>query len=380
MALMHHDGRDKNEAAASAADWARNKLDDMIQRGRAKTVDVLDQVESMKIEDVVAPANGIRFWGFDGKLTAEVLNGDSPSKSQDYSLHPNALGQIMGRTGGTNRVAEWAYTKDTAPEFASILNKKVHAMKDRRFLLRNVEGEMRAFLSDRYRRIDVRPMVTALVETAIRKFGAVPISAAMRPTSFDLKLVLPTIFEPLPNEVGVFGLVFRSSDFGCGKLWGKGFFNRLWCTNLAMTEDGISQVHLGRVLSDDIAFSQRTYELDTEAMASAIRDVVAHIFSPDNIMKRMEAVKAAAEEVDGADIAKVLKGLSGKSGTSGLTKTEATAVTEKYNSADVALLPPGQSKWRLSNAISLIAQEVEDGERQLELEALAGKIAGLAKE
>jgi len=43
---------------------------------------------------------------------------------------------------------------------------------------------------------------------------------------------------------------------------------------------------------------------------------------------------------------------------------------------DVELLPAGNTSWRLSNAVSWLAGQVEDGERRLELEKVAGQLVG----
>jgi hypothetical protein len=55
-------------------------------------------------------------------------------------------------------------------------------------------------------------------------------------------------------------------------------------------------------------------------------------------------------------------------------KGEAAAIVEKFDSADVVELPPGQTVWRLSNAISWLAKNTEDDRRRLELERLAGEV------
>ncbi len=378
--LLHHDQRDQAVAEAKAAKWAHAKLETMIEKGRASTKATLERIDRTLIEDIVTPARRVRFFDRDGAVLVELPrlrpHGRSGAELVERGIHRNALGQIMGRTEGTKKVADWAYTPDTAPEFASILNKKFTALGDKRYLARSVDGELRGLMSDRYRRLDVRPLVEALVQTAVEDHGAVPLDAKVLDTSFQMKLVLPTIYEPLPNELGVFGLTFRNSDFGAGRLYVKGFFDRLWCTNLAMCEDAISQVHLGRSLSDNVAFSQRTYELDTMTMASAIKDVVKHIFSLENIAMRMLAIKEASETDEKTDIGAVLKRMH-KGGK--LLKGESEEVATAFNSADVELLPPGQTKWRLSNAISLIAQKAEP-DRQLELETLAGEVAGLVRQ
>jgi hypothetical protein len=54
-------------------------------------------------------------------------------------------------------------------------------------------------------------------------------------------------------------------------------------------------------------------------------------------------------------------------------KGEAQAITEKFASADIVELPPGQTAWRLSNAISWLAKQTENNRRRMELERVAGE-------
>jgi len=49
-------------------------------------------------------------------------------------------------------------------------------------------------------------------------------------------------------------------------------------------------------------------------------------------------------------------------------------VKDVFSSADVEKLPPGQTSWRFSNAVSWLANEVEDEHRKLELQELAGTL------
>ena len=366
--MFHHGKETYDVAAKKAGDWAKAKLQNLISQGQARAEETLRTVDAMVIDDAIVPGQKMKFFSQDGKVLY-----DHP-KLGYQNINQHALNQMVARLDGTKKVSDWSYEPDTAPEFAAILNKKF-GKRDKRYLVRSVKDEVRGFMSDRYRRLDNRPMIDALVSTAIKDYGAVPVDAKALDTSFHMKLLLPQLYEPMENEVGCFGLTFRNSDFGAGRLYIKGFFNRLWCTNLAMTEDGISQVHLGRQLCDDIEFSERTYQLDSMTMASAIKDVVGHVFSPANIAMRMLAVQNAAQADEKLDIGQVLKGMAKNNK---LQKGEAAQVSEAFNSADVEMLPAGQTRWRLSNAISLVAQGAE-ADRQLELESLAGEVAGLKR-
>ena len=145
------------------------------------------------------------------------------------------------------------------------------------------------------------------------------------------------------------------------------FLWRMWCTNLATTENSLAQVHLGRKLPDDLILSDDTYRLDTETTVSALRDIVTQCLAPAKIHQLCEQVKAAHEqEVDWKTAARKLSSV--------LTKTEQKDVQEAFEGEDERLLPPGRSAWRLSNAVSWLAGKVENPERKLELERLAGQV------
>ena len=365
--LLHHGSDTYEVASAKAVDWAKDKLNALISRGRENIKETLDYIDTHQPTDAIVPNSRFYFGVDDRKITLEV-----PGLGKS-SVHPHALDQIVGKLGGTKKVTDFGSDPDVVHFFADMLEAKMAAQTGKKYLVRTVDNQVRGVMSDRYRRLDNRPMVQALLEEAVGKHGALPLDAKILDTSFSFKVILPQIYQPVPDEVGVFGLCFRNSDFGAGRLYLKGFFNRLWCTNLAMTEDGLSQVHLGRRLSEDIEFSQRTYDLDTMTMASSIKDVVAHVLGKDNIEKRMELIKEASQEDPNFKANEAIKALvKGNK----LSKAEGEKAKEHFSSAEVKLLPPGQSKWRLSNVFSLMAQE-SDADRQLELENLAGSTAGL---
>ena len=133
-------------------------------------------------------------------------------------------------------------------------------------------------------------------------------------------------------------------------------------------DDVLRQVHLGGRLSDSIEYSQNTYELDTAANVSALRDVVRGSLNPSRVKGYLTAIQtAAATEISPKEAASILK--------KNLNKTELDACIGAYNSPDVVNLPPGNSVYRLSNAISWIAQAAEVApERVLELNRIAGNL------
>jgi hypothetical protein len=178
---------------------------------------------------------------------------------------------------------------------------------------------------------------------------------------------MPEVYEPIPGEMIAYGLSLENSDFGNGALSVRAYLLRIWCSNLAITQREMRQVHLGRRLDDSVLYSQRTCELDAETTVSALRDVIGAQLNADALRRRMDSVRLAHEQsVDARSARELLRKT--------LLKAESEAVIEAYNSPDTQNLPAGNTTWRLSNAISSVAGNTGDPERKLELMKFAGEV------
>lgn len=360
--LFHHDSRDYQQAASDAARHARAIMEKKIGEGRASAAALLERVHNHVPKDAIVRARALDFAHKDERLVMGFDGGG-------IGLHRHALGQVAGKAGIPGAyLAELAtggaWQKDLA---AHVLNQHFSAgQPDARFLVRAVGGEARGFLSDRYRRLDSRPLLEAFAE-ACSAVGAVPVDGVVSDTRLALKAFLPMVFEPVPNEVMCLGLEWGNSDFGAARHTVRPMLWRLWCTNKATMEDSLAQVHLGGRLGDDIEFSRRTYELDTKASVSALRDVVRGVLGPAKVNTLLDTIRNANEKkVDWKNLKTSL--------ARRLLKGEMAAVEAAYQSDDVVNLPEGKSVWRASNAISWIAGRTEDSDRRLELERLAGEV------
>lgn len=360
--MFHHDPRTYHEAATAAATYGRTKMEEELHRGLESAQATIEQVLSSVPTDALVKAQALNF---DANGALRMQAGE-----QDWTLHPHALGQVAGRV---DIPATFVRKLEAADEpwkrslLAHNLNELYsHSPANQRFLVRAHSGEARGFLSDKYRRLDSRPLLDAFVQVAT-DVGAVPLRGTSTDVRQSLKVALPKVFEPVPNEVMVFGLEWSNSDYGKGKHSVSMFLWRVWCTNLCTTENSLAQVHLGRKLPDDLILSDKTYKLDTETTVSALRDIVGQCLGAPKINALCAAVeKAHEEEVD-------WKKASGRL-SSVLTKGEQAQVQESFEGDDVQMLPAGKSTWRLSNAVSLLAGKAENPERKLELERLAGQV------
>jgi len=256
---------------APSADAARYRaiLQRKIDEGARRAAEVIttiqrdpprDQILRMRAATfAVPPTGGIR-----------VRVGDDWYESSDF-----ALGQIAGRAGVPIAYLRELAGAEAAPwqhELASeILGRHHGHAGDTRVLARSVKGQLRGWLSDRYRRLDSRPLVDALADEAL-KAGAVPVDGVATETRVAIKVILPHILEPLPGEFVACGAEWSNSDYGNGVHSFRTFLLRCVCLNGATAENLLKQVHLGGRLSETIEFSDRTHRLDTAASVSALRE------------------------------------------------------------------------------------------------------------
>jgi hypothetical protein len=361
--MIHHDSRDYKEAASAAARQMRQKMEKLIEDGRQKAGRVIEEVTSNVIQDRVVKTKAVSFLDTDDGWTLRA--GDRHSV-----LHPHAWQQVLSDAGMPKLYADKLESMSNGTEWgpdlvAHNLNTIFSHRETQRNLVRESKGQVKGWLSDKFRRLDSRPLLEAFAG-ACHANGLMPYEGFALETKVRMRAILPKVFEPVENEVMVVGLEWGNSDYGDGGHVVKVFVNRVWCTNLATMEDVLRQIHLGKRLNDDIEYSQETYRKDTEANVSALQDVVRAAIGPAKVHGWMDAISQAAERTVGKDIATLLKELD---------KETAAKVVAAYESPDVVNLPPGNTVWRLSNAVSWIAQSNDVApEKKLDMQALAGKL------
>lgn len=364
--LYHHGPGSYEEAASAAAADARAKLETLIENGKRNAAAVVEQVENQQPVDAI-------IYGDRVKVTPDLMLDAVIAETEKQKIHRHALAQMAEVAGVKDGYARALFEKgDWGKELLATNLNELFKHDEKRHLVRVVDGEVRGFLSDKFRRRDARPLLDAFIG-ACQLLGAVPVDGHALETKVAVKAVLPVVFEPVPNEIVGIGIQFGTSDFGHGAQTLRTLLLRLWCTNFATLEEMMREVHVGGRISEDFEYSERTMRLDTAASASAIRDVVKSALAPERVAEVMDGIRAANEaKIDSRSVGAFLKAR--------LNKSETAAAVEKFNSPDVELLPPGNTMWRLSNAVSWLAGETKDGARKLELEQVAGELLRAEKE
>lgn len=372
--LYHHSSVPYAVAAEHCSKVIRERFENQIKEGRAQAIHTIAMLKENQPVDNFIWHTDIAFSVDDGKVY--VRNNKKPDDVM--VLHRNALSQAMNIAGIPAQYVKkmMADGQETLVEnnfntrFCDLPPLK-RGNRPRRFNARSVGSEVRGLVSDAFARWDTNRLVEAFVG-AVTQRGGVMVKAVYTDLQFSMKAVWPSLFEPAKGEVLLFGIGIKRSDFGLKQLCLEGVVNRPWCTNLATMESAYTKKNIGVRYDEDIV-TQRTLDKQTEAHASAISDLVNRYLSEEFISIQVEAVHTAANtEVE--SIGSALRAIKPM-----VSSDESERIKMYYESEENELLPQGETVWRLSNAISLLAQSTEP-DRGLELEQLAGKVAGLKQE
>lgn len=313
-----------------------------------------------------------------------TFDGDGSNLSMsmpdgEFTLHDNAIGQLADRMAIPQRYLRTlaggeAWARQLA---ATVLNEHSGWTQRSRVLVRTVGQQVRGVLSDSYRRLNSVEILTAFVQEAAGQ-GAVISDAYMNDTKVWAETILPQpLVVPTANngDVIIFaGARFSTSDYGDGAVDMRAFLLNGACLNGMVRESVMKQVHLGSKLPDNLAISQRTYELDTQTTVSAVRDLTKGLFSREALERKAYEIQGASE-ID-VDFENEIKKLT-KSGA--LLKQEGKEVEKLLMKNDPEDgVQGGSTLWKLTQAITAHARELSP-ERSRELHEISGALMNRVK-
>ena len=243
-------------------------------------------------------------------------------------------------------------------------------------MVRTLDGTARAFLSDRYRRIDNYEIAEAVLPIIADMPDAKIESCEVTDERMYLKVVNPRLqTEVTPGDVVQSGILITNSEVGMGSMAVQPLIYRLVCTNGMVVNDASTRkYHVGRgnsAAEDYRLYSDETLAADDRALMLKIQDTVKAAVD----QARFEKVVGMMRDAKDAKItAKDIPAMVELAGTDfGLTKAENTGVLD-------ALIRDGDfSLFGLANAVTRAAQQVESYDRSTTMESIGYSILGMSR-
>jgi len=325
-------------------------------------------------EDLVADTVVMAVNSYDGTLhgkTMLALEDSRAGSNREFELQDLAHDQIADVYGIPRQ-----YYHRLQQQVPSLLDANVNGWfraQPKRRMVRTLDGRARAFLSDRYRRLDNGDMAEAVLPVLLKTSGLSVESSEITDRRLYIKAVTRrrTVDIALHDPV-MAGIVISNSEVGLGAVAVEPLLFRLACYNGMIVKDlAMKQYHLGRrVESDDLMalFRDETMKADDRALWLKIQDVVAGVLQDDKVFDLLveRAQTAAGRHVEDPIHAVEV-----------LAKRESLADHEKSSILGYLAAGGEPTAWTLANAVTRYAQDVDSYDRATELEALGGKIITL---
>lgn len=244
-------------------------------------------------------------------------------------------------------------------------------------LVRTLDGEARAFLSDRYRPLDNYDLAQAVLPR-IQETDCRIESCEIT----DRRLYIKAVSNRITANVRVgdtvqAGLIISNSEIGEGSLRVEPLVFRLVCLNGAIVNDmAMKRHHVGQngygALDGAIEYYRTETKIaDDRAFWMKVQDTVTATLNEITFAKIVQRLQAATENaLPAASVEVVIEEVS---------KRFSFVQTERENVLAHLIAGGDLSQYGLLNAITRTAQDVDDYDRATELERAGGTILELPR-
>ena len=244
-------------------------------------------------------------------------------------------------------------------------------------MIRTMDGHARAFLSNRYRRIDNLDIARATIPVIAEIPDARYESCDITDDYLYLKVVNPKLeSEVAPGDIVQSGIVISNSETGQGAVCIQPLIFRLVCSNgMTVNEARTRRNHVGRINNSDEDFSiysQETLKADDDAFMKKIRDVVRSVVDEARFARVIDKMREArGVKLDTRKIPDLVK-MTGSS--VGYTDSEGEGIMQY-------LIEGGDfSLYGLANAVTRYSQDVKSYDRASQLEGIGYSVLTMPPE
>jgi hypothetical protein len=298
-------------------------------------------------------------------------DGNNFTISNDTDIINFATTDLFHRQIGSVLNIPAKYYDKMRGEYPALLANNVNGWFGRnntRHTVRTLDGTARAFLSDRYRRIDnyqiantVLPIINEMADARIE-------SCEVTDNKLYLKIVNPRLqADVVPGDTVQAGIIISNSEVGLGSVNVQPLVYRLVCSNgMVVNDTGNRRYHVGRQSEEAWElFSDETLQADDAAFILKLADIVRTAVDAAKFTRIVDKLREAAEIKLSSRPAQVVE-VTAKN--YGLNQTEQDDILQHLiQGGDMSL-------WGLGNAVTRAAQEVESYDRSTALEGVGYQI------
>ncbi len=338
-----------------------------MKEGRSLT-DLVREIERQQTakRDFIADTRQVRV--LEDGITIAVENQGA------FRLSDHALEQVGERTG-----VPLKYLRLMQHEAPKLLAENVNHWfleSPERRMIRTLDGNARAFLSDRYQRIDNADVAEMTLPVLSNVPGIKILSTEITESRLYIKastsLITGEVKSRRVGDIVEAGVVISNSEIGLGAVSIAPFAHFLACTNGMVREGGKRWAHLGRVAdpSDDVyeMLSDETRRADDQALLLKVRDTLAAALDSERFAAWLERLQNTTGQRLEGDPVKAIEVLGQKLSLN--LEERASVLRNLIDGGDL-------SRFGVINAVTRTAESVANYDRASDFEAFGGLVLNL---
>ena len=322
--------------------------------------------------DYMLDTRSLRLEPFGGGLYLNAYD-----QSGDYAVEPLEVNAIAHRQIGTHLKIPAAYYDKMLEEYPELLAQNVNAWFQREpavRMVRTIDGTARAFLSNRYRRIDNLDIAGIVLPVLQEMEGMHFESCQLTDSRMYIKVVNTRLeAEVVPGDIVQSGIIISNSEVGLGSVSIQPLVYRLVCSNGMVVNDAQTRRnHVGRVneASENYQlYSEKTLEADDKAFAMKIQDTVRAVVDEVRFTRVVNMMREAKDApMNTAAVPDIVKLVSKDFH---ITDDESSGVLQRLIEGNDLTL------YGLSNAVTRHSQDVKDYDRATALVGIGYNILSM---
>ena len=294
-------------------------------------------------------------------------------------IEPLEIGDIAHRQIGTHLSIPAKYYERMRSEDPGLLAHNVNTWLERtpaQRMIRVLDGKARAYLSNRYLRMDNYSIASAVLPILAEIPDVRIESCQITDSRMYIKAVNPRLQEDVtPGDTVQAGVVISNSEVGLGSVNIQPLIYRLVCSNGMVVNDAATKRnHIGRATDAEENFqlySEKTLAADDHAFLLKVQDTVRAAAEEARFAQVVGMMReAAAIPMNTADVPGVVKLASRQFG---LTDSEGEGILQHLiEGHDLSL-------YGLSNAVTRYSQDVSSYDRASDLEIIGYNILAMPR-
>lgn len=292
----------------------------------------------------------------------------------EFPMTDHAQRQLADRIGVPYKL--WARLRGDHPDLLDGLINPLFRREPQRRMIRTLDGNARAFLSDRYRRRDNDEVLAMAVEGLKGIPDARVESCEVTESRMYLKVVTPRISMKVPvvGHTVCAAVIIKNSEIGNGALVVQPMVYTLECTNGMIAGKAARHFHVGRAVEAEAetyaVLTDEAREADDKAFMLKLRDSITAAVNETTFHA---IIAQLGETASTKPMPKPMEGVQK------LAKQYSLAEAETESVLHHLIQGANLTQYGLLNAVTRAAQDVESYDRATELEEIGGDILTLSK-